>query len=1099
MSTDEGPGGNHADGGDGQRRAARSRDVWRRYRLARARAAAGAAAGAVVLLIGVAGLPVGLLLIQRPLLAGFDPAAVVAQPMGWPLFAALGVAGGWSVWVWLVAATVSDVVAAARRGVPRLLPARLHAAVTALAGVLITAATPGTGHAAATAPAAAVHTPAMETAPQTVAVPPATVVPASGLLTASAPTGGAVRAPLTVTVRRGDTLWGIAGHYLGNPSRWPEIYHRNADRYDQHGRMRGGNHIEPAWVLILPDDATPPPGAQPGDPGQQDPGTQTEPGAGQTTAPTPSPPASTATPAPAVTASAAAPSGTTAPATGPPAAVGPSSASSAVPSRPATNPAPPPGPAPAQPHGITLPGGSWLDLGLATAIAAAAALVWAHRRRRYTRRPPSPDLRLGDPDVAVMPPVVRQIRRRLRGGAHDTDGLHPAGDAVQIGRLTDADDTPDQEDRLAHDDDIADPEPAPDLDLAAGDPPPDTAGGDPAGTEPRPSRTGPDATGDGQAPSTARPAVPSLAHPLTAVWPPAGLGLTGAGAEAAARGFLAAGLAAGGLDEPDQRSWVVMPAATATTLLGADTAALPHTPRLTVTAGLDDALDLLETQTLHRSRIVYAHEADTVADLRAADPTDEPLPPILLLADTTGHHQRTRIAALLAQGQRLDIHGVLLGAWPDGDTVVVAADGTTSPASGEGARHGNHPADVGRLATLTPAETSDLLTTLAESHTGQPQAPAPVEPAAQLSTPPQTAGPEGDGTPEQAASGPNPADPVAVPVANPEHPHGDQSTVSGSADERIDGNAVPDAATDGAAGPVVPTQAVAPDRAGSVEADAVVEAQPTTRPAADVGNDVQGEDSDAPDDDSVEESDAAADDADTGPGRVEVTVLGPAGIVDVPPGPTLRKKSVRGAGVSGRARWRRVRRGDPRRCDARRPVQEGAPPAVYLRVQPARGHAQHRRPRHLHHASRSAVRAQRRRRRCGPVADAHRDPRRRPGHRPAGTARGAAPRRGHLRRALGRGRRLRVDRAVPRSRPRAGPGRFPRPRRGPRRQTGRAGRGAGVGDPRQPVHRAAVPAGHACPGHARAPRRDPKPAPRADPRAGRHRRRAQRRNHHPGR
>jgi hypothetical protein len=91
-------------------------------------------------------------------------------------------------------------------------------------------------------------------------------------------------------------------------------------------------------------------------------------------------------------------------------------------------------------------------------------------------------------------------------------------------------------------------------------------------------------------------------HPLAAVRPPAGLGLTGPGAEAAARGFVTAGLAAGGLDEPDERTWVVMPSVTAATLLGTDVVALPHTPRLTVSAGLDEALDLLEAQTLHRSR-----------------------------------------------------------------------------------------------------------------------------------------------------------------------------------------------------------------------------------------------------------------------------------------------------------------------------------------------------------------------------------------------------------------------------------------------------------------------------------------------------------------
>ena len=67
-------------------------------------------------------------------------------------------------------------------------------------------------------------------------------------------------------------------------------------------------------------------------------------------------------------------------------------------------------------------------------------------------------------------------------------------------------------------------------------------------------------------------------HPLMEVWPPAGLGLTGPGAEAAARGFLAAALAAGGLDDPDARTHVVMPSATAATLLGAAAVGLPDTP-----------------------------------------------------------------------------------------------------------------------------------------------------------------------------------------------------------------------------------------------------------------------------------------------------------------------------------------------------------------------------------------------------------------------------------------------------------------------------------------------------------------------------------------
>jgi hypothetical protein len=70
------------------------------------------------------------------------------------------------------------------------------------------------------------------------------------------------------------------------------------------------------------------------------------------------------------------------------------------------------------------------------------------------------------------------------------------------------------------------------------------------------------------------------------VWPPAGLGLTGPDVQGAARGFLAAALAAGGLDDPPGRSQVVMPAATAATLLGAAAVRLPDTPRLTVTCGV---------------------------------------------------------------------------------------------------------------------------------------------------------------------------------------------------------------------------------------------------------------------------------------------------------------------------------------------------------------------------------------------------------------------------------------------------------------------------------------------------------------------------------
>jgi DNA-binding SARP family transcriptional activator len=513
-----------------------------------------------------------------------------------------------------------------------------------------------------------------------------------------------------------------------------------------------------------------------------------------------------------------------------------------------------------------------------------------------------------DPDLAPMPPVVNQVRRRLRGAAQSAAAQGDPQDPAQFDLFTDPDATLDDERLPAHDDDDTGVGIVLDVDVADRTVPadPDDDEGDEGdedfldGAAEEPLVSSPSG-GDEQSPAVPRPAVPSLAHPLAAVWPPAGLGLTGPGAEAAARGFLAAGLAAGGLDEPDERSWVVMPSATAATLLGTDAVALPHTPRLTVTGGLDEALDLLEAQTLHRSRMVYAHEVDTVAELRAADPTEEPLPPMLLVADATTRHQRTRIAALLAQGQRLDIHGVLLGAWPDGNTVVVAADGTTSPADGEGGRHGNHPADIGRLAILTPAETSDLLVTLAESHTGQPQAPAPVEPAAHLS-PAAEAGPIAGDTDAQphlptldpAAGPPSAAGSGVAPAAGPGNPCREQPDTAPGGMPAEPGGPADDSADPPPAELAPVARVIAPGSAEGTADAATAGQHPALRPDGEAHDEAVDDVAEGTDLDSDEDPDidASSEEAETGPGRVEVTVLGPAGIVDVPPGPTLRKKSV---------------------------------------------------------------------------------------------------------------------------------------------------------------------------------------------------------------
>jgi hypothetical protein len=539
-----------------------------------------------------------------------------------------------------------------------------------------------------------------------------------------------------VAVQRGDNLWDVARTRLGDPRRWPEIYRLNANRYDQHGRMRHGDHIEPGWVLVLPDDALLPAGAAsapPNPPAGQHPASPVT--SASPTPPTPGPagPAPTApatstpistpisTPTPSVTVTPTGPAAES-PSEVTPAPAGIQSVAASrgpIATSPARDASPPLRSPRVHPPGISLPGGSWVDLGLAAAIAAVAARVWIQRRRRYTPRPPTADLRLDDPDLAPMPPVVSTLRRWLRRAAQPGDaGLdlltELPDNPVEVADL-DTDLDPDADEREA-----VEPDHDPDVDL---DP---FAGPNDPDEDPRAS----EADGADRAAAGLVPVAPALDHPLLQVWPPAGLGLTGPGAEAAARGFLVAGLAADGLDEPEARRRVVIPAGTLATLLGTAAVQVCDTPRLTVTAGLAEALDMLEAVTLHRTRLAYEHEVDTVAALGDTDPMEEPLPPILLIADATVVHQRARVAALLSQGQRLDIHGVLLGAWADGDTAHVIPDGATSRvdrADGSGGRHGAHPADIGRLAVIDPSQTGDLLRTLAEAHTGTPQPAPPVE------------------------------------------------------------------------------------------------------------------------------------------------------------------------------------------------------------------------------------------------------------------------------------------------------------------------------------------------------------------------------------
>jgi len=762
----------------------------------------------------------------------------------------------WGLWAALTAAVVAVLTATAAGRISKLNARRLAVYLPRpIQGLTATVL----GAAAVTTAAPAVHPPAPITATDTTP-PDATHLisltnvsshPRVTLASAITPTSGAAatgretyaKHPTlisadrenTCTVARGDTLSAIAEQWLGDADRWPEIFTLNRGTHYPNvgGTLTDPDLIYPGWTLHLPDDATPPhhgpkpppehpnpdptPPLAPGSP----PTTPSTTATGVTASAPSTAPSSPATATPHETGTATTPSGgkgdrsTAAPGSAPDRSIPPAAAPTAERSAP---------------RGIALPSGAWIDLGLALAVAAAVALVWAHRRRRYTPRPPQAVASTNDPDLAPMPPIVTAIRRSLLRS-------RPGASA-----------------------DVADP------DLPILDPDDDGAGHDLGGTDAG-SATGRDACddaepGDSTAANADRapaplPVVPALAHALAAVWPPAGVGLVGPGAAAAARGFLIAGLA-GGPDDPDARTWVVMPSAIAATLLGTDAVTMPDTPRLSVTADLDDALGLLEAHTLHRTRLVYHHETDTITALRAENPAEAPLPPIMLIAEPAGRHERTRVAALLAQGQRLDIHGVLLGDWPDGNTIQVAADGTTTPADGDATRHSAHPADIGRLTMIDPAEAADLITTLSESHTGHPPAPAfterhPVMASRDISA--------DDGTVDAIHPATANTDAPSGGEQDPNHDHADHA-------EPVE--------------PAATSKPLGPDTA---------EPEPSPRTSAHHA----GTASPLPGGEPAIVDDHTADNEEpdtTPPGSVEVTVLGRAEIVDADPQRAPRPKSL---------------------------------------------------------------------------------------------------------------------------------------------------------------------------------------------------------------
>lgn len=90
------------------------------------------------------------------------------------------------------------------------------------------------------------------------ALPPALEARAQDLLqralSALAPAAGAAGAPWTYTVRRGDTLWGIAARLLGDGARWPQllrVHNDNAALGLGGATIQDPHRLRPGQVLLL--------------------------------------------------------------------------------------------------------------------------------------------------------------------------------------------------------------------------------------------------------------------------------------------------------------------------------------------------------------------------------------------------------------------------------------------------------------------------------------------------------------------------------------------------------------------------------------------------------------------------------------------------------------------------------------------------------------------------------------------------------------------------------------------------------------------------------------------------------------------------------
>jgi DNA-binding SARP family transcriptional activator len=314
---------------------------------------------------------------------------------------------------------------------------------------------------------------------------------------------------------------------------------------------------------------------------------------------------------------------------------------------------------------VDLPSGAVVGLTFAAGVGTALVVTRLHRRRRHRTPPTGPDLGRSEPPPA---PTIRRLRR------------------VDLGR-------------------------------EAGSPDPEQAPDQPTRLHLFPLA------------STGRIVLGARDDQEITV-PIGGLvvGLEGPGGIAVARALLLTLLMHAG----DHDVEIITPRADATRVLALNPEEVDELTQyvraLRVTADLSAALRLLESERIHRARLLdTAPDSHDLAAVRQADPT-EPLPHLVLVA-TPAPEQQRRLEAVTVAASDYDMAIITLGEHPVGPTVHL--DDAAKVTSSAGA--GTELWDGLRLFHVEQQDADQVLDLIRSAH-GAPEPEAEPQPVAQAET-----------------------------------------------------------------------------------------------------------------------------------------------------------------------------------------------------------------------------------------------------------------------------------------------------------------------------------------------------------------------------